>query len=568
MNINQEYKFASIPTEHMRRTNFDKSGGVKTSFDVGQLVPIKWYPVLPGDTWKIKSSKVLRMPALITPIMSNLFLDVDWFFVPYRLIWSHWKNLMGENTDSAWIPQNQYSCPQLTSPETTGWNVGSLADYFGIPTGVPGLSVNALPFRAYALVVNEFWRNQNLQDPVNIPVDDTTVTGSNGTNYITDLVKGGAPFIACKLHDQFTSCLPGPQKGSASEVSLTGSDNFPVYAFEDVHDYDDLPKRPNASSTYQDLSYPLALYRNGSGSTATDKSSLTYGSSNPGQVSLSVGVGQYNTFSPANLWAVNPQISITINELRLAFQVQRLLERDARSGTRYIETIFAHFGIRSPDARLQRPEFLGGSRIPLRIAQVLQQSETGTTPQGTPTGVSLTTDTHYDFEKSFTEHGVLICVATCRYHHDYQNALHPEWLRKTRYDWFWPALSHIGEIGVPNSAIYAQGSSVVNADGNPVDDEIFGYQESWYDYKFEPNIVTGQMRSSYAQSLDVWHLADDYNSLPSLSADWIKEDKSNVDRVLSVTSAVTNQIFGDFWFDAKATRTMPYYGVPGLMDHF
>lgn len=557
MNINQEYRFAAIPTEHMRRTNFDKSGGVKTSFDVGQLIPVKWYPVLPGDTWKIKSSKVLRMPALITPIMSNLFLDVDWFFVPYRLIWSHWKNLMGENTDSAWIPQNQYSCPQVTSPDTTGWNVGSLADYFGIPTGVPGLSVNALPFRAYALVVNEFWRNQNLQDPVNIPVDDTTVTGNNGTNYITDLVKGGAPFIACKLHDQYTSCLPGPQKGVAVEIPVAEVADLPVYAKSE--------KVPSSGFEKSGSNYiGMGLIQ----SFGSDyERTLSVASGSGGAVT---GTTNTTGAAPTNLWAVQSgsAASATINELRLAFQIQRLLERDSRSGTRYIETIFAHFGIRSPDARLQRPEFLGGSRIPLRIAQVLQQSETGTTPQGTPTGVSLTTDTHYDFEKSFTEHGVLICVATCRYHHDYQNALNPEWIRKTRFDWYWPALSHIGEIGVPNSAIFAQGSSVVNADGNPVDEEIFGYQESWYDYKFEPNIVTGQMRSSYAQSLDVWHLADDYSQLPTLSADWIKEDKSNVDRVLTVTSAVTNQIFGDFWFDAKATRTMPYYGVPGLMDHF
>lgn len=556
MNINAEYRFANIPTEHMKRTNFDLSNGVKTSWNTGSLIPLKYFPVLPGDTFKIKTSKVIRMPSLITPILDNLFLDVDWFFVPYRLVWSHWKNLMGENSDSAWIPQNHYSVPQVTSPADTGWSVGTIADYLGIPTGVPGLSVSDLPFRAYALIVQEFWRDENLQDPVNIPVDDTTITGSNGTDYVTDLVKGGMPFTACKLHDAYTSALPGPQKGPAVQIPVATLDPLPVIT-GDIISSDDLTGK---TLTWSGKKNNISI---GDMYTGLNSDSAA-------KLQVSSADSSSNFAYPTNLWAMQSGIAsaATINELRLAFQIQRLLERNARSGSRMIEAIFAHFGVRSSDARLQRPEFLGGNRIPLRIAQVLQQSESNTTPQGTPVGVSLTTDSHFDFEKSFTEHGIIMAVATVRYWHSYQQGIHPEWLRKDTYDFYWPALAHIGEIGIKNAQLYAQGSSVVNASGDPVDDEIFGYQEAWYDYKFMPNTITGMMRSTYAQSLDSWHLGDDYDSLPTLSSSWIKEDLSPVDRVLAVTSENTHQYFGDFWFDVKATRVMPYYSVPGLIDHF
>ena len=268
------------------------------------------------------------------------------------------------------------------------------------------------------------------------------------------------------------------------------------------------------------------------------------------------------TFEPTNLYAIaSGGIGATINQLRLAFQVQKLYERDARGGSRYIEILKSHFGVTSPDARLQRPEYLGGNRVPININQVIQQSGTqsGTTPQGTVVGMSQTTDSHSDFIKSFTEHGFILGVMCVRYDHTYQQGLERFWSRKDRFDYYWPVFANIGEQAVKNKEIYAQ--------GNAEDDEVFGYNEAWADYRYKPNRVTGEMRSAYAQSLDVWHLADDYSSRPSLSDSWIREDKANIDRVLAVQSSVSNQFFADIYVQNRATRPMPVYSIPGLIDH-
>lgn len=555
MNRNTESYFGNVPLETMRRSRFHMPCDVKTSWNVGELIPaIPPIEVLPGDSWEMKTSKVIRMPALLTPIMQNVYLDTYWFYVPLRILWSHFVNFMGENGDSAWIPEVTYSEPQVTAPEG-GWNVGTLADYMGIPTGVDNISVSDLRFRGYASIVDYFFRDENLQDPVNIPMDETTISGSNGGNYITDLVKGGKPFIACKLQDAFTTALPGPLKGQPVQIPVATLDPLPVIT-GDLHDKSVFGEAPSNLAWY---------YGSGLANTAyTGKSS----SSLP--ASLQMKASESDVYAPANLWAIQSGVAAaaTISELRSAFAVQRLLEKDARSGSRYQELLRAHFGSIAPDARLQKPEYLGGNRIALRVAQVLQQSETGSTPQGTPVGVSLTVDNHNDFVHSFSEHGLLYCLVCVRYKHSYQNSLHPSWLRKDRLDYYWPSLAHISEVGVKNSSIFVQGSDVVNDVGEPVDDEIFGYQEYGWEYRSLPSIVTGQMRSSYAQSLDIWHLADDYASLPYLGAEWIQEDKSNVDRVLSVTSAVTNQLFGDIHFEGYASRVMPYYSVPGLIDHY
>lgn len=270
----------------------------------------------------------------------------------------------------------------------------------------------------------------------------------------------------------------------------------------------------------------------------------------------------YTALAPANLWAVasgNAQAA-TINQLRLAFQIQKLYERDARGGTRYIEILKSHFGVTSPDARLQRPEYLGGNRIPITINQVLQNSETTQqSPQGNPTGQSLTTDTHSDFKKSFVEHGFVIGVMVARYDHTYQQGLERFWSRKDRFDYYWPVFANIGEQAVLNKEIYAQGSEV--------DNEVFGYQEAWADYRYKPNRVSGEMRSQYAQSLDIWHLGDDYSSLPTLSDSWIREDSATVDRVIAVSQENANQLFADIYVQNRCTRPMPMYSIPGLIDH-
>lgn len=554
MNRNVESHFALNPTRiDMSRSTFDRSCSVKTSFNVGDIVPFFLEEVLPGDTFNVRTSKVVRMQTLLTPMMDNVYLDSYYFFVPNRLVWNHWKEFNGENTESAWIPTTEYSVPQITSP-SAGWSVGTLADYFGLPTGVGGLSVSALPFRAYALVMNEWFRDQNLQDPLVVPVDDATVVGVNTGNFVTDCAKGGLPYIAAKYHDYFTSCLPSPQKGPDVTLSVVSQGDLPVIAKSDKTPLSKVPVKVEqfTSSSSSWINIP-------GGSLGLDPS---------GTSDMAVSVGTPSVTNSklgfSNLWAQNSGNAIvaTINQLRMAFQIQKLYERDARGGTRYIEVLKSHFGVTSPDARLQRPEYLGGNRVPINVNQVIQQSGTGAgadTPQGTVVGMSQTTDSNHDFMKSFTEHGYIIGVMVARYDHTYQQGIERHWSRKTRFDYYWPVFANIGEQAVLNKEIFAQ--------GNAKDNEVFGYQEAWSDYRYKPNRVTGEMRSAYEQSLDVWHLADDYASLPSLSDSWIREDKNTVDRVLAVKSSVSDQLFADIYVSNRATRPMPMYSIPGLIDH-
>lgn len=557
MNRNTESHFSLNPHVDISRSRFDRSASVKTSFNVGDIVPFYVEEVLPGDTFQVKSSKVVRMQTLLTPMMDNVYLDTYYFFVPNRLVWQHWKEFCGENTESAWIPETQYNVPQLVSPSGTGWTVGSIADYFGIPTGVPGLSVNALPFRAYALIMNEWFRDQNLQDPLVVPLDDSTVTGVNTGTFVTDVAKGGKPYIASKYHDYFTSCLPSPQKGPDVTIPVAKAANYPVVPLADK-----VPSNLISNQTY------TATFV-GNPWSVSNKRGITFDTMSGEQRSGSPdGTTSSNEAVPIidNLWAVastNAQAA-TINQLRLAFQIQKFYEQQARGGSRYTEVVRSFFGVTSPDARLQRPEYLGGNRIPITVNQVIQQSGTESTgtPQGTVVGMSQTTDTHADFMKSFTEHGFIIGVLVARYDHTYQQGLNRMWSRKDKFDYYWPVFANIGEQAVKNKEIFATGSKPGSKD-----EEVFGYQEAWADYRYKPSQVTGEMRSQYEKSLDVWHLADDYAQLPTLSDSWIREDKTNVDRVLAVTSQVSNQLFADIYVTNYATRPMPMYSVPGLIDH-
>lgn len=551
MSRNANTRFALNPTNlDISRSKFNRNHSLKTSFNVGDVVPFYVDEVLPGDTFQLKTSLVARMQTLITPMMDNIYLDTYFFFVPNRLTWNHWKEFNGENTQSAWYPSVEYSVPQLTAPADSGWTIGTLADYFGIPTGVAGLSVNALPFRAYALIMNEWFRDENLSDPLSVPVDDATVVGVNTGNYITDVAKGGLPFKAAKYHDYFTSCLPAPQKGPDVLIPSATAGEYPVVTratpvskdLATAHSFDwyqDRPSGPDFAVGTQ-MAIGTGISTNSVNSPNNDN---------------------YNVW-PANLYAIaSGGLGATINQLRMAFQIQKLYERDARGGTRYIEILKSHFGVTSPDARLQRPEYLGGNRIPININQVVQSSATSAegTPLGDTAAFSLTTDTHGDFIKSFVEHGFIIGVMVARYDHTYQQGLERFWSRKDRFDYYWPVFANIGEQAVLNKEIYAQ--------GNEKDDEVFGYQEAWADYRYKPSRVTGEMRSSAPTSLDVWHLADEYTQLPTLSDSWIREDKSNVDRVLAVTSSVSNQMFADIYVQCEATRPMPVYSIPGLIDH-
>jgi hypothetical protein len=546
----------------MSRSRFDRSSSYKTTFNVGQIIPFYVDEVLPGDTFSIDTSKVVRMQTLLTPVMDDIFLDTYYFFVPNRLTWNHWKQFMGENTESAWIPSVEYEVPQLTAPEG-GWNIGTIADYMGIPTGVSGLSVNALPFRAYALIMNEWFRDENLSDPLNISVTDATVQGVNTGTFVTDVAKGGLPYTAAKYHDYFTSALPAPQKGPDVTIPVASGGQYPVIPLDDNVTFqsggvglrlgDIVTNQPFVVSNGQN--FPLS-YGGGTGSGSPLGKTGFYAGSDSGAPSGA-------SLAPINLWAVGDGSvqAATINQLRLAFQIQKLYERDARGGTRYIEILKSHFGVTSPDARLQRPEYLGGNRIPININQVVQSSSTDAsgTPQGNTAAYSLTSDNHSDFTKSFVEHGFLIGVMVARYRHTYQQGLERFWSRKDRFDYYFPVFANIGEQAIKNKEIYAQGTEK--------DDEVFGYQEAWADYRYRPNRVTGEMRSSAPQSLDVWHLGDDYESLPSLSDSWIREDSKTVNRVLAVSDNVSAQLFCDIYVRNLCTRPMPLYSIPGLIDH-
>lgn len=566
MNRNTESHFAMMPSANIGRSKMSRASTVKTSFNVGSIIPFYLDEVLPGDTFNIKTSKVIRMQPMVSAPMDNLYLDTYYFFVPNRLLWSHWKEFNGENTQSAWIPQAEYAIPQIEAP-SGGWNQGTIADYLGLPIGVDGISVNALPFRAYALICNEWFRDQNLMDPLNIPVGDATVTGTNGDTFVSDVAKGGKPYPASRYHDYFSSCLPAPQKGPDVAIPIADAADIPVITKNVNHTSQGnywlrgyISHNPNGLVVDDNLYDIYATSTNGTDAYRQVRAHQ------PAVQSGADGTG----FVPSNLYASfsGNAVAATINQLRFAFQLQKLYERDARGGTRYTEIIRSHFGVVSPDARLQRPEYLGGNRTPITITQVLQNSETASTPQGNVAGTSLTSDVHGDFSKSFTEHGYILGLMVARYDHTYQQGIDRLWSRMTRFDFYWPVFANIGEQAVKNKELYAQGSSAVNPiSGVAYDEEVFGYQEAWSEYRYKPNKVTGQMRSDASGTLDSWHFADDYASMPYLSASWMQESPDNIDRVMVVAHTVSDQMFADIYVSCECVRPMPVYSIPGLIDH-
>lgn len=538
------------------RSRFNRDSSVKMSFNVGELIPFYVDEVLPGDTMEVSTSKVVRMQTLLTPVMDNMYLDTYYFFVPNRLVWDHWKEFQGENTESAWIPQTQYTVPQITAP-SGGWSVGTIADYMGIPTGVENLSVNALPFRAYALICDYWFRSQNLQDPFAIPKNESTVVGSNGNDYKLDVAKGGKPWIARRYNDYFSQALPAPQKGPSVQLPGFAGGQYPVVGNGGSLNMMTVESGVNKRLGFvQNVSY-LELQ-----TSAADKTlgnTVDLGNSKKPGTYQAIGLATSNSGAVVNIAGTG---AVTINELRTAFQLQKYYEQLARSGSRYSEILRSQFGVTSPDSRLQNPEYLGGTHIPITVNQVVQNSGTGTgsnTPQGTTVAYSLTADNHFDFSKSFVEHGFIIGVCVARYDHTYQQGIERFWSRKKVTDYYIPVFANLGEQGICNKEIYAQGTDT--------DNEIFGYVPRWNEYRYKPSRVCGEMRSSFAQSLDCWHLADDYEALPTLSGSWLMEDKNNVDRVLAVTSKVSNQLFGDFYIQNVSTRAMPLHSIPGFIDH-
>lgn len=549
MSMNSEIHFSQIPGVEKQRSRFDRSNEYKTSYNTGDLIPAYVDEVLPGDTITMDFNHVTRMTTPIAPVMDEAAMDVYAFFVPCRLIWNHWKEFWGENNSTHWEQPVEYEIPSINAP-SGGWTEGSLADYLGVPIGVELEGVNHLPFRAYAKIVNDWFRDENLKDPCYITMDETTVTGKNkgeSYDYVTDIECGAAPFKVAKWHDYFTSALPEPQKGP--DVNIPLGTTAPIIATDTVVPYD---------AAYS-LDENMLGAKIGFGQQAA--LNQIYGSNEETKVTTTVN--KYFGIS-ADL---SEATAATINQLRQAFAVQRFYEAQARGGSRYIEFIKNIFGVTSPDARQQRSEYLGGKRFPINMDQVLQTSATDlTSPQGNTAAFSCTINSDNLFTYSATEHGYIFVMTCIRTNHSYQQGLNKMWLRKKWTDFYVPQFANLGEMPIYNAEIFAQDSDVVDADtGEVVNEQVFGYQEAWAEYRYKPNMITGKLRSTASGSLDLWHYADYYTELPKLSGEWIDETEANVQRTLAVQTEP--QFIMDSYFKSTWTRVMPLYSVPGLLDH-
>ena len=551
MNRETESHFSHLPTLNIKRSSFKRPSTHKTSWNCSDLIPIYVdSDILPGDSVKMRMAEIVRMQTPIFPVMDNAYMDIYFFFVPHRIVWEHWKEFWGENNLTALEQQVPYEIPQIEAPATSGWTEGTIADYMGIPTGIDEISVNHLPFRAYVKCWNDWFRDENLKDPAFIQSDETTLTGANSGSYVTSAQLGAKPLKVAKYHDYFTSALPAPQKGPS--INLPLGSIAPVIGTNEIAAGQTLGSNMIGENIVAQAASSNGMILISKDSTALNPISLAAGSSIGLAADLSNAIGA------------------TINQLRQAFAVQAFYEAQSRGGSRYIEFIKNIFGVTSPDGRLQRSEYLGGTRVQINMDQVLQTSSTdNVSPQGNTAAFSCTVNSEEDlFTHSFTEHGTLIGLACIRTDHTYQQGINRMWSRKKWTDFYVPQLANLGEVPILNKEIFAQGDSVVDSDGNIIDDQVFGYQEAWADYRYMPSRVSGEMRSSYNQSLDSWHYADDYNSLPTLSSSWIDETEDNVDRTISVQHSTANQFFGDFYFDPIYIRPMPVYSIPAMLNHF
>lgn len=530
-----QHSFARVPQIEIQRSTFKRNRNYKTTFNAGWLIPFFLDEVLPGDTFKTNVTMLVRLATPLKPFMDNLYVDTHFFFVPNRLVWNNWERFQGAQDDPD--DSTDFVVPKVVSTSGTGWLYGSLADYFGIPTGIQTLDANALPFRGYNLIWNEWFRDQNIQDSLQVPKGDGTDLST-----IYEIRRRG------KRHDYFTSCLPWPQKGPAATIPFVGS-TAPVKGNGlTLGLYDGSANYGLGYNTLGYMNMQTGSYNQAAGSTPSGS-----GSTGP----ISIGVTSDGTKSGLIADLSTGFSTITINQLRESVQLQRYLERAARGGTRYVEILKSFWGVTSPDFRLQRPEYLGGSSRPFSISAIPQTSaSTGSDNLGDLAAFGVDQG-RSGFTKSFVEHGFVFGFVSVRADLTYQQGLHRMWSRRTRYDYATPVLAHLGEQAVLRKEIYAQ--------GNAYDNVVFGYQERFGEYRFGYSMITGKLRSTDPQTLDYWHLAQKFASAPTLSPTFIQENPP-VERVVAVTSEP--QFILDSFIECDTTRALPMYGVPGLMDHF